>query len=325
MRVVLAVHEPPMWTLPQHEVARIRERLPHDEVVDARSSPDRVAAYPGAEVIVANRMNAAEFEAARDVQWIHATAVGVGGLMIPPLVESDVVVTNTKGVHSDAIAEHALALALAVRRGLHVAGVRQAARDWAQLEFADRRVKLLAASHMLVVGLGAIGSRVAALAAGLGMRVTGVRRHPNEPKPAGVSEVFGPDRLHEALADADVVVLAVPRTDQTRAMFGAEEFAALKPSAVFVNVARGRLVDEGALVAALERGLFAGAGLDAFEVEPLPADHPLWRLPNVLITPHMAAFADDYWAPAVDLFLENVERYKRSEPLINVVHKGRGY
>lgn len=314
-----------MWTLPLHEVARIAARLPDDEIVDARSSEERIAAYPGAEVIVANRMSAQEFAAASGVRWMHATAVGVGGLMIPPLVASDVVVTNTKGVHSDAIAEHAIALALAVRRGLHVAGVRQAARDWAQLEFAARRVKLLAASHMVVVGLGAIGSRVAGLAAGLGMRVTGVRRHPNEPRPAGVTEVFGPDRLHEALAAADVVVLAVPRTDQTRAMFGAEEFAAMQSSAVLVNVARGRLVDEDALVAALERGQFAGAGLDAFETEPLPADHPLWRLPNVLITPHAAAFADDYWAPAVDLFLENVARYKRNEPLINVVHKGRGY
>jgi D-2-hydroxyacid dehydrogenase (NADP+) len=314
-----------MWTLPRHEVARIAERLSGDDVIDARSSAERIAAYPGAEVIVANRMNAAEFDAARDARWIHATAVGVGGLMIQPVVESDVIVTNTKGVHSDAIAEHALALALAVRRGLHIAGVRQAARDWAQLEFADRRVKLLAASHMLVVGLGAIGSRVATLAHGLGMRVTGVRRHPNEPRPAGVSEVFGPDRLRDALAEADVVVLAVPRTDQTRAMFGAEEFAAMKPTAVLVNVARGRLIDEDALVAALERGQFAGAGLDAFEAEPLPVDHPLWQLPNVLITPHVAAFADDYWAPAVDLFLENVARYKRSEPLINIVHKGRGY
>lgn len=314
-----------MWTLPLHEVRRIAAALPDDEIVDARSSADRIAAYPGANVIVANRLTADEFSAAGGVGWIHATAVGVGGLMIPALVDSDVVVTNTKGVHAEAIAEHAIALALAVRRNLHVAGVRQSAREWAQLEFHERRVKLLAASHMLVVGLGAIGSRVAALASGLGMRVTGIRRHPNEPKPAGVTEVLGPDRLKDALADADVIVLALPRTNQTRAMFGPEEFAAMKPSAVFVNVARGRLIDEDALVAALERGQIAGAGLDAFEVEPLPADHPLWALPNVLITPHSAAFADDYWAPAVDLLLENIGRYKRSEPLINVVHKGRGY
>ena len=141
----------------------------------------------------------------------------------------------------------------------------------------------------------------------------------------GVSRVLAPDRLLEGLASADVVVLAVPRTEATRALIGRAELAAMKPSSMLVNVARGRLVDEDALADALEHGQIAAAGLDAFQVEPLPPSHRFWGLPNVLITPHSASFAGDYWTPVVDLFLDNVARFRRGEPLINVVDKALGY
>jgi len=163
------------------------------------------------------------------------------------------------------------------------------------------------------------------LGAGLGMRVTGVRRRPSEPLPPGVELVVGPEQLREVLPTADAVVLAVPRTADTRTMIGAGELALMRRSALLVNVARGRLIDESALVAALEQGRIGGAGLDAFVREPLPDDDPLWRMPNVLVTPHTAAFGTDYWAPAVDLFLENVERFRRGEALLNVVDKASGY
>jgi phosphoglycerate dehydrogenase-like enzyme len=180
-------------------------------------------------------------------------------------------------------------------------------------------------SRLLVVGLGAIGSGVAALADALGMRVSGVRRHLDQPVPPGVQLVVGPERLREVLGDADAVVLAAPKTAETRAMFGPDEFAAMKSSAVLVNVARGRLIDDDALIAALERGQIAGAGLDAFAREPLPPDHPLWSQPNVLMTPHTAPFGADYWQAAIDFFLENFDRFRRGEPLMNVVDKTRGY
>jgi len=128
-----------------------------------------------------------------------------------------------------------------------------------------------------------------------------------------------------AFYKADVVILALPRTTETRALVGDTEFEAMRPTAILINIARGRLIDDDALVRALESGRIAGAGLDAFQEEPLPPAHPFWRLPNVLITPHTAAFAGDYWPPVVDLFLENMRRYKEGLPLINVVDKKAGY
>jgi len=325
VRVVVAVHDPPVWTLPAAEARRIATALPHDDVVLARLPEERRREFPEADVLVANWITSDEFASAGRLKWIHSTAVGVGGLLKPPVVASPVTVTNSRGVHSEAIAEHAIALVLAVRRRLYIAAARQVARQWAQEELATAPTTTLSKTHLVVIGLGSIGSRVATLCAGLGMRVTGVRRRPDRPAPAGVSDVVGPDRLREVLPSADVIVLAVPRTHETRALIGASELAMMRPSAILVNVARGRLLDETALVQALESGRIAGAGLDAFEREPLPDDSPLWRLPNVIITPHTAAFAGDYWPPVVDLFLQNMERFTRGEALLNVVDKDRGY
>jgi phosphoglycerate dehydrogenase-like enzyme len=236
-----------------------------------------------------------------------------------------VVVTNAKGLHAEFIAEHAIALALAVRRSLHTAAARQHARVWAQTEIEAVPSPPTRESRLLVVGLGEIGSRVAQMAAGLGFVVAAIRRRPEQAPCPGVAFVTGPDGLIDELRLADVVVLAAPRTTETRAMIGQAELAAMKPTAILVNVARGRLVDEDALIDALESGRLAGAGLDAFVREPLPQDHRLWGLPKVLMSPHTAAFGRDYWTPAIDLFLENFRRFVRDEPLINVVDKVHGY
>ncbi len=325
MRIVVSVHDPPVWTLPAREVTRLQASLPEDEVVDARTPEERRAAFPEAEVLVAFRIGADEFASARRLRWIHTTAVGVNGLLPRPVVESPVLVTNTRGVHAAAIAEHAVALMLAVRRRFPQAAVGQAGRRWLQAELMQAEGPPLSASCLLVVGLGEIGSRVAALGAGLGMRVIAVRRRADAPMPPGVSAVAGPERLHEFLGQADVVVLAVPQTDETRALLGPDEFDVMRQHAVLVNVARGGLVDDAALEQAIRTGRLGGAGLDAFAREPLPPDSPLWRLPNVVITPHSAAFAGDYWAPAVDFFLRNLERFRRGEPLMNLVDKVHRY
>jgi phosphoglycerate dehydrogenase-like enzyme len=325
MRLVVAVHDPPVWTIPPTEVDRIAAALSDVEVIDARDAQSRRAALPAADVLLATRLSREEFEIASRLRWIHSTAVGVGGVLLPPVVASAIPVTNTRGVHGEAIAEHALALALALRRRLHVALERQQDRIWAQEEIAAFRVPELSRSRLLVLGLGGIGARVAALGAGLGMHVEAMRRRTELPAPAGVTRVRPLADLHEALREAHVVVLALPRTNATRAMMGDEEFRQMRPDAVLVNVARGRLIDDNALAAALREGRIAGAGLDAFDVEPLPASHPLWGLPNLIISPHTAAFASDYWPPAIDLFLENFRRFRRGEPLLNLVDKVQGY
>lgn len=324
MKIVTAQHDPPVWTLPAAQVRRIAQALPDDEVVDARSPEERLAAFAEADVIISARMSGDEVAVAKKLKWVQSTAVGVEWLK-PLLDSSDVMITNVRGVHSDTIAEHAIALVLALRRRLHVAAARQATRTWSQTELQEVRNPPLSESRVVVVGLGAIGSRVAILARGLGMRVTGVRRRPDQPVPEGVDHVTGPEGLKAALASADAVVLAAPKTPETRVMIGAEELAAMRPSAVLVNVARGRLLDDAALVDALERGVIAGAGLDAFTREPLPDADPLWRLPNVLITPHTAPFGGDYWEAAIDFFLQNMARFRRGEPLLNVIDRAGGY
>jgi phosphoglycerate dehydrogenase-like enzyme len=325
VRIAVAIHDLPVWTIPPSEVGRLAELLPGDEVVDAREPEERRAAFAHADVLFATKISVDEFALAKHVRWMHSSAVGVDPLLRGPVVESPVVVTNSRGVHSEAIAEHAIALVLGLRRHLHIAVHRQMARAWAQIELHGPVTPPLAQTRVLVIGLGSIGSRVAALAAGLGMRVTGIRRRVTEPVPMGVSEVVALERLSHELGAADVVVLALPKTEDTRALIGRAELAAMKPSALLINVARGKLVDEVALVEALERGQIGGAGLDAFQQEPLPSDHPLWNAPNALITPHTASFAGDYWRPVVDLFLDNLARFKRGEPLLNVVDKTRGY
>jgi phosphoglycerate dehydrogenase-like enzyme len=147
----------------------------------------------------------------------------------------------------------------------------------------------------------------------------------DQPTPAGVETVVPADRLSAALPEADVVILAAPFTRAAGRLLGREEIARLKPSALVVNVARGQLVDEGALAEALAGGRLGGAGLDAFAREPLAADSPFWTLPNVIVTPHTASFTGDYWTPVVDLFLENVKRFRCGDPLLNVVDKSVGY
>ena len=325
MRVAVAIHDLPVWTIPPAQVDRLARLMPGDTIVDARDADARRRAFADADIAFATKMSADEFAIARHLKWVHSSAVGIGPILSPALVASPVVVSSSRGVHSPAIAEHAIALVLALRRQIHTSVKRQTAREWAQVELSTIPVPPLADTEMLVVGLGTIGERVATMALGLGMRVTAVRRHVDAPAPAGLARIAGPDALPEMLARADVVVLALPTTDETRALIGAAELARMKSSAILVNVARGKLVDEDALADALERGQLGAAGLDAFRVEPLPAGHRLWNLPNVLITPHSASFAGDYWTPVVDLFLENVARFRRGDPLINVVDKTRGY
>lgn len=325
MRIAVSVHDPPVWSIPPAVVDRLRASLPADEVVDARSPEERARAFAWAEVLIATRITAEEFGLARHVRWMHTTAVGIGGLLPRPVVESDVVVTNTRGVHSDSIAEHAIALALAVRRRFPIAAAAQAQRTWVQADLMTAEVPTLAGSCMLVVGLGSIGSRVASHAAGLGMRVLGIRRRADQPSPPAVAEAGGPERLREWLPRADVVVLAVPQTDDTRALLGEAEFRLMRRTAVLVNVARGGLIDEKAFERAILEGAIAGAGLDAFVREPLDPESPLWRLPNVLITPHSASFRSDYWEPVMDLFRENLERFRSGRPLLNVVDKVHRY
>jgi phosphoglycerate dehydrogenase-like enzyme len=226
---------------------------------------------------------------------------------------------SAAGVNAEAVAEHAMALVLALRRRLPEARDNQHARHWrGMISQIAAREDQLTGKTLLIVGLGRIGSRLAQLAKAFDMRVIATRRNPAAGA-AGVDAVAGNDRLLEMLAEADIVALTCPLTPETENLIDAAALAALRPTAHLVNVARGRVVDEPALIRALQERRIAGAALDVTVEEPLPAASPLWSLPNVLVTPHTAGETQSYEDGVIDILLENLERLRRSEPLRNEV------
>ncbi len=315
-----------VWTLPARLIADLALRHPG---VRFESPSDRAAAerlLPGADVVYGVLVDAENFHLARRLRWIHVSAAGVGSLLFPALAESDVVLTNGRGLHAVSMAEHALGLMLAFARKLHLARDLQRERRWDQVGLWTEPPPFgqLAGGTLGLVGLGAVGSALAERAAALGMHVIAVRPHP-APDPRPAHEQWGLGRLSELLERADWVALAAPHTDATRGLIGAAELARMRPGAVLVNLGRGALVDEPALVAALRAGRIAGAALDVVRGEPLATDSPLWDLPNVILTPHVSGLGPLYWERAVEQFAGNLERFLAGRPLLNVVDKRAGY
>lgn len=328
MNVLVAIYyrEARVWTIPPRYVDVLRARFPHLTFAHAEDHEDSLRKIPDADVAFSSILRGELIAAATRLRWIHSSAAGVGSLISPDFKTRGIVLTNSRGIHARTIAEYVVAVTLMLFRKLHVAVRRQLEVEWAQEELSGPdATRALHGAHVGLVGLGAIGSEVARVMAALGAEVRAVRRRPALPPPAGVTRVDGPDGLPALLSWADVVVLAAPHTRETRGLIGAAELARMKPDAVLVNVTRGRLVDERALVAALERGAIGGAALDVFEQEPLHPLAPLWALPNVIITPHTSGFRADYWDAVTDLFCENLRRFQRGEPLLNVVDLDRGY
>ena len=325
MKLLIHVHDLPMWSLPEVQVDRIRQALPDVEVEAARDYQAAHAAIPDADVALAPRMRVETLAVARRLAWVHTTAVGVGWLPLSDLRARSIPVTNSRGLHAGILAEHAIALLLGLRRQFPLAAQRRVAREWAQEEIAAITIPRLADTTVLVVGLGEIGARVAQLAAGLGMRVIGVRRDLKREPPIGVGRVVGRSGLAELLPRVDAVILAVPHTAEVGVILDAAAIGRLKPGAMVVNVARGTLVDEVALADALNAGRLGGAGLDVFAEEPPQVDSPLWTTPRTIMTPHTGALDGDYWTSAVDFFLDNWRRFTTDQPLTNVVDLDRGY
>ena len=315
-----------VWTLPARLVADLARRYPG---VRFESPPDRAAAerlLPAADVVYGVLVNAENFHLARRLRWIHVSSAGVGSLLFPALAGSDVVLTNGRGLHAVSMAEHALGLMLAFARKLHLARDLQRERRWAQVELWTEPPPFgqLSGGTLGLVGLGVVGSALAERAAALGLRVIAVRPHP-APDPRPAHEQWGLVRLPELLERVDWVVLAAPHTGATRGLIGAAELARMRPGAVLVNLGRGALVDEPALVAALRAGRIGGAALDVVRGEPLSPDSPLWDLPNVILTPHIGGLGPGYWERAVEQFAANLERFLSGRPLLNVVDRQAGY
>jgi phosphoglycerate dehydrogenase-like enzyme len=280
-----------------------------------------------------------EFDVLHDMprlRWVQQWGAGANWLMhYPELRDAPFILTNAVGVHPVQISEHVFALILAFARKLPNAFAAQERRIWAQVkppnEVAETPYSLsfnqvfeLAGKEMLILGVGAIGERVAKLAHAFEMSVTGVKRNPENKSPY-VDHMVGTGQMHEALPAADIVVNALPLTNDTRHLLGKDAFALMKHNAYLINIGRGGTIDEKAMIHALQNGQIAGAGLDVFEEEPLPEDSPLWEMPNVIITSHYAGLSPRYHERAVEIFLDNLQRYQNGQPLRNVVDKQLGY
>ena len=250
-----------------------------------------------------------------DAPWVHAITAGYDNYPVERYREAGVAFTNSTGIHGTSVGESVAGHCLTFARRLHRYRDRQRDRRWEREPY--EAAFTLDGERACVVGLGTLGRGVATRLNALGMEVVGVRRTPAPV--VGVDEVFTPDALHEAVADARFVVLTVPLTEATTGLVDAEVFATMREDAYLVNVARGEVVDQDALVAALDEGTVAGAALDALTPEPLPEDSPLWGFPEVLITPHCAALTNDYHEAVGDLVVANARRLDRGKSPVNRV------
>ncbi len=263
---------------------------------------------------------------AAELRWIQSWSAGLDWLLEPDLpadLPAGLQVTSASGVHAVPIAEHVFATLLALARGLPQAFAAQSQARWSGDDDVERFE--LEGRRMVLLGLGEIGARIARVAGAFGMLVTAVRHHPGAGGAPGVARVVGTDALLDVLPAADVLVVTVPLTDDTRGMVGAGAIAALPSHAVVVNVGRGEVVDQDALASALAGGRLGGAALDVFREEPLPPDSPLWGLDRVVVTPHTAGHTPHYADRALAIFLDNLERYRRDQPLRHAVDLGAGY
>ena len=331
MNVLVGVISPAaIWVMPRQFVSQLQRDFPQHSFLEAWDRGTLRRLLPDADVVFTPFVDADVFPSATRLRWVQSPAVGVGNLMFPELLASPVIITSARGIRARSIAEHVIGVTIALARQLPLAFRAQTTHQWAQdqLEGPHTAVRTLQGQRMGIVGLGAIGIEVARIAVPFGFRVSAIRRRVNHPGLDGAVQleaVWPPDRLLDLLAQSDVVVLAAPHTPETKRLLGRREVEAMKRGALLVNIARGKLIDDDAVVDALRDGRLGGAALDVFTREPLEPESPYWDLPNVIVTPHTSGAMQDYWTPLVALFADNLRRFEDGRPLLNVVDKNAGY
>ena len=281
---------------------------------------------PDTDIFVGYSLRAEQLTHAKKLKWIHSTAAGVAQLMYPELRDSGIVVTNPSGVFSPPMAEHTMGLLLALARNFPDSTRHQDRSHWGQQDIWDEPQHLteLSGQVLLIVGFGSIGRELAMRARAFDMRVWGVTRS-GKGDTTHAEKIVPAAQLEEALPHADYVVIAAPETIVTRHMIGAPQIAKMKPGARLINVGRGSLLDEAALIRALENGALGGAALDVTAVEPLPPESPLWKAPNLFITPHTSAVSDRLWHRETALLMDLLERWFDGREMFNQIDFGRGY
>jgi len=314
---------PPQKPTAREWAARLAAALPELSIVVAETEADAARAVGDADAAYGTMPDALLREARR-LRWLQAPqAAPPAGYYTSALIAHPVVVTNFREIYNDHIGAHIMAFVLAFARGFHYYLPRQLRREWRR-EPTDTGVIALAEATALIIGVGGIGAEAARLAAAFGMHVIGVDARRRE-APPGVVKLDGPDALDSLLPQADFVILTVPHTPATEGFMNRARFARMKRTAFFINIGRGMTTRLDDLVEALRAGDIAGAGLDVFEQEPLPADHPLWTMPGVLITPHSAGFGPHLDERRFGILLDNCRRFLAGQPLRNVVDKANWF
>jgi D-2-hydroxyacid dehydrogenase (NADP+) len=326
-KLVICVWHPfNFWRPPASMSEALRQRWPEMRVVHLPNYERLEAELPDTHIFVGYSIRAHQLPWARQLKWIHSTAAGVAQLTYPALRASGVLVTNASGVHSIPIAEHVIGMMLSLSRKFPDALRHQQNHRWAQQQIWDAKPRPgeLHGAVLLLIGLGAIGKEIARRAQAFGMNIQAVTRSGTGDNSLA-AKIYPATQLESALAQADYIVVAAPETPATNNLLGARQFDAMKRTAFVINVARGSLIDEAALTAALEQNEIAGAALDVAAEEPLPPESALWRLDNIFITPHLAAASEHLWPRQTDLLLRNLDLWFAGEELINRVDFERGY
>jgi phosphoglycerate dehydrogenase-like enzyme len=328
MKLLIALrHSFELWRAPDWLPIRLKKDFPQVDVLNPLFSDGVKVHIRDAEIVIGWSLQQEQLASARNLRWVHSPSAAVNQLLFPEFINSDIVLTNGSDVNGPVVAEHVMALILALAKNLPQAMKFQARHVWGQEEMwhSFPRPREIAGATLGLVGVGSIGSRVAKHASAMGMRVISVRENLDKPKPVGVEAVFPTSEIDMLLSQSDYVALTVPVTPTTVGLMSAARFAKMKPGACLINVGRGSLIDEEALLKALQQKQITGAALDVFEQEPLAADSPLWDLENLLITPHTAGLTEKLWDRQYDLISENLRRYLAHQPLLAVVDKQKGY
>lgn len=302
----------------------LREKLSNLELVLVSPSGEVSGSPEGAEIFFSWGLKGSVVEAvvkqAKDLRWFHLMSAGVDSLMFPAMVESGIILTNARGIFAVPISEAVLAVMLLAAKNLRQNLENAAKAHWERLPREELYGKTAG-----ILGYGSIGSATGERLSALGMRVIGLKRRVEQPVNGAAERIFSPHELHDFLEASDWVIICAALTSETAYMLGEEQFRRMKPTAWLVNIARGAIVDEKALLRALDEGWIAGACLDAFSQEPLPPDSPFWHHNKVIVTPHNAGASHETIRRNLNLVMENLDLYLKGEPLRNVVNKQLGY
>lgn len=318
------------FDLPEQYVKQIQRVSPNVTVIREWDDDALLDAIKDVEALFAGKINQKMIQTAKKLRWIHSWGAGVDRfLAIPEVADGSIIITNSSGVHPIPISEHVISIMLAFTRKLREVFMSQNNKNWATVDLTGTESGRLHISELNgktvgIIGLGNIGNEIARKAKCFGMTVLATRKKKTH-KPPFVDELLPHYDLQTLLQRSDFVVISLPLTPETKDMIGKKELETMKKTAYLINIARGKIIDQKALITALKKKQIAGAGLDVFEVEPLPYDSELWNMKNVIVTPHIAGETIHYWQRAVPIFCENLKRYLGQRPLINLIDKKAGY